>query len=77
MTTLVLEVNTEQKKALKGILRYLKVNFQEQSTKKINARDFAQKIDYGIDPNKEIDAKPFSNIENSADYVQKLRIPFV
>ena len=73
MTTLVLEVNTEQKKALKGILRYLKVSFQEQNTNKINARDFAKKIDYGISPNKEIDAEPFSNIENSADYVRKLR----
>lgn len=73
MTTLVLEVNAEQKKALKGILKYLKVNFHEQSTKKMNARSFAQKIDYGINPNNEIDAKPFSNIGNSAEYVRKLR----
>lgn len=73
MTTLILEVNTEQKKVLKGILKYLKVSFQEQNPKKINARDFAQKIDYGIHPNKEIDSKPFSNIESSADYVRKLR----
>jgi hypothetical protein len=73
MATLVVEVNPEQKKALKGILRYLKVSFQEKNTKKINPRDFAQKIDYGIDPKKKIDATPFSTIENSTDYVRKLR----
>ncbi|MFN3850792.1 MAG: hypothetical protein ACK4NY_15270 [Spirosomataceae bacterium] len=73
MTTLVLEVNNEQKKALKGILKYLKVSFYEKKANNPDPKEFAEIIDYGIDKNAEDLSTPFSHIENSAEYVKNLR----
>lgn len=74
MTTLILEVDNKQKKVLKGILKYLKVRFYEQKKKKNDVRDFAVKIDYGIE-NAEITniSRPFSHIGDSGEYVREMR----
>jgi hypothetical protein len=72
MTTLVLEVNNQQKRALTGILKYLKVSFREQSNRQIDLRRLAEKIDYGI-KEETSQAKPFDFVEDSAEYVRNLR----